>query len=208
MTIPYYQLKKASELTKLEVYEIITLAATEEISLYTRVNGPPEYITYIDPNTNKINVYEHGNDPHGFLQISYADLQRVTPLCFRQFESGASNSLSIDIAPTLGLGDKYSITGRYTNLTLDIDNLFLIKEEISPYVGEDEPLQDDQVKRISLLKLIMVIIRGAYKYDPSQERNKVFGDIVLDVETSGIKLGEDTIRKILNECKNKVSIPK
>lgn len=55
-------------------------------------------------------------------------------------------------------------------------------------------------ERDSLLKLVIGLAIGGYKYDPSAKRNNAIADIANDLDTNGVHLDEDTIRKWLQEA--------
>ncbi|MCP3055853.1 hypothetical protein [Aurantimonas marianensis] len=54
-------------------------------------------------------------------------------------------------------------------------------------------------ERESLLKLIIGMATGGYGYDPMAARSPIPADIATDLQTHGVSLSEDTIRKYLRE---------
>ena len=56
-------------------------------------------------------------------------------------------------------------------------------------------------ERESLLKLILGMAIKGYSYDPKATKSKEIGEIAGDLQTLGLALDEDTVRKYLNEAK-------
>lgn len=60
-------------------------------------------------------------------------------------------------------------------------------------------------ERESMLKIIIGMAVGAYKYDPSKERNSATGEksgsIFVDLEQADVRIDCDTILKYINEAK-------
>jgi len=57
-------------------------------------------------------------------------------------------------------------------------------------------------ERESLLKLVIGMAKAGYRYDPNAPRNDAIGDISRDLESNGVPLDQDTIRKWLKEATN------
>jgi len=61
-------------------------------------------------------------------------------------------------------------------------------------------------ERSTLLKLVIGMAIKGYTYDPKQSRNSAIGDIASDLESLGISVDPDTIRKWLKEASETFSI--
>ncbi|HEV7928814.1 MAG TPA: hypothetical protein VGP12_01640 [Nitrosospira sp.] len=59
----------------------------------------------------------------------------------------------------------------------------------------DESLKDSE--RNSLLKLVIAMAIGGYRYDPVAPQNNTVSEITKDLEELGISLSDDTVRKYL-----------
>jgi predicted nucleic acid-binding Zn ribbon protein len=53
--------------------------------------------------------------------------------------------------------------------------------------------------RETLLKLVIVMAKNGYKYDPKKQRNDAVAEIVGDLERAGMPLDANTVRKYLSE---------
>jgi hypothetical protein len=70
----------------------------------------------------------------------------------------------------------------------------------------DTPKKQSETERNSMLKLIIGMAMDAYGYDPDKTRNDSTGNnknsISAKMQTRGITISDDTIRKYLNEAKD------
>jgi hypothetical protein len=55
-------------------------------------------------------------------------------------------------------------------------------------------------ERDTLLKIVIGMAVGGYSYDPRAARSTVIPDIVNDLETAGVAVSDDTVRKYLREA--------
>jgi hypothetical protein len=55
-------------------------------------------------------------------------------------------------------------------------------------------------ERESVLRLIIGMAVGGYRYDPNATRSKVVADITSDLTNAGVELTDDTVRKWLREA--------
>lgn len=67
------------------------------------------------------------------------------------------------------------------------------------------PIEDDlkTSERNSLLKIILGMALQQYSFDPDAARSSTVPQILEDLAASGIKIGEDTVRKYLREAADK-----
>jgi hypothetical protein len=59
------------------------------------------------------------------------------------------------------------------------------------------------IERENMLKVIFGIAVGGYSYKPEDKRSKVIPEIVSDLERQGFSVSDDTVRRFLNEARNK-----
>lgn len=58
--------------------------------------------------------------------------------------------------------------------------------------------------RETLLKMVIAMAINAYKYNPNDAKSAVVPEIVKDIESCGLSLSENTVRKYLKEAVNNV----
>ena len=88
-----------------------------------------------------------------------------------------------------------------------IDRLRSGNEELQKQLADAAPAPHDRPEkslatreRDSLLKLVIGMAVGGYRYDATVLRNKDHADIASDLARSGVSLDVDTIRKWLKEA--------
>jgi hypothetical protein len=84
-----------------------------------------------------------------------------------------------------------------------------LEKEVERLRRETSPDEDrlHPKERQSLLKLVLGLAMGTYSYDPRRARSGVPKELVSDLQTLGISLDEDTIRKWLRAAAEQVDLP-
>jgi len=84
---------------------------------------------------------------------------------------------------------------------------YFLTEEIVRFKNES-PLSDpdptekplEERERVTLLKMIIGMAIGLYKYDPKASRNEAIKEIVEDLQEAGVEVSDDTVRRKLQEA--------
>lgn len=76
----------------------------------------------------------------------------------------------------------------------------IFKEKESKKLKKKKEGDLSSKEKDSLLKLVIGMAVEGYKYDPKQSRNGSITDIASDLESLGISLDQDTVRKWLKEA--------
>lgn len=94
------------------------------------------------------------------------------------------------------------VTANVTALQQERDDLARqaeqLRSQIEELAPEGKPIGTRE--RGTLLKLIIGMAIGGYRYNPKSERNSATTDIIGDLERLGIEIGHDTVLKKLREA--------
>lgn len=86
------------------------------------------------------------------------------------------------------------------------DRIAKLEAELSRLSDNPKEKSLSTRERDTLLKLVLGMAIGGYRYDPKKARNNAIGDIEKDLQSLGIPLDQDTIRKWLKESAETHSI--
>jgi hypothetical protein len=195
MTEPdYYPLTMAAEKTGYTEVHLISLAADDKLQLYVRPCG--------------VNVIEvtWNNDPYD-ANIEELYLHGTYKIPARTFQRFLNDRLAIlDIlTPLEGEGNlcynvKTPVLMKEIALLVSAGDVARLskKETVKTTISETE--------RSTMLKLILGMAMDAYGYVPESTRNIATGDnkgsITAGLQTRGISINADTIRKYLTQAKD------
>lgn len=205
----YYPLRKASELYKTDIEDLIHFGATGKLPIYIFANGLPNYVVLFYRNSTKpFEIYSAETDTTGICKLPLTGLNRLTPNCLQKFELDSDDNLAtIDLNDTLKIStDETAIWVRPNpEVRLSLDNLFIMQDDIKLLTSVSSENDYHGVSKRSMLRLIHGLAVGGYRYDPSSKRNDKLADMKKDLDTCKVSLSDDTIRSILKEA---ADIPK
>lgn len=207
----YYPLTKAAEIAKREVEDLINFGAIGKLSIYVFVNGyPGSAIMFKQDPSPRIDVHSAETDTSGICKFPLTGLHKLTSDCLQRFELDNDDKRAmIDFNHTLNYypADKTKILVRpEPEIMLSIEKLFILHDDIKLLKSADSPNDNyGTVSKKSMLRLILGLAVGGYKFDPSNKRNDKLADMKIDLDLSRVRLSNDTIRSILNEA---ADIPK
>ena len=121
------------------------------------------------------------------LELMYASL-RVDEKCGKEWEAATEDEAASKII-SRELFDKHWIECK-----LPRGNKFPTRK-VAEYEESIHP-----TIRANMLKMIIAMAIKGYSYDPDKKRSDVIIEIEKDMDGLGLKLGDDTIRKLLKEA--------
>lgn len=170
-------------------------------------------------------MIEHGLDPEDSRSIIFFDaednikfrcLHGLFCLNYPRVEWDLYNNIKLDMfSRLLSLPDEDEPLWVTESIIINKKNVGITLSEISRFEVEHDITFSDQAKIInmseksgklhpkekeSLLKLVIVLAKEAYRYNPEDKKSPVSGEIAEAADGLGISIDPDTVRKWLKEA--------